>query len=326
MRYGENPGYPAAFYQEAGASGPNMATPRASSRKGRKGLSYINVGDMDLGQRLAREARPTSFRAAKPASSSSTRCRAASPSATIRSGRSRRPGSATRSRTSAASMSSTIASPPRWPASSSRARATSRSSTPRISSPKPSRSWPTRKVLRVVKMGAPLDAPSVDNGLEVKRVAGGLLVQKRFDSKIVSPESVDVVSGAEADRRRGPGRDLQLDGGLFHPLQRRRHRDGGQDPRHRLRPAEPHRFRRGRHPALAARLRARRAASSLRTPSCRSPTSSSSPAKHGITAIIYPLGSVKDQEVIDKANELGLAMIITRKPGELDCERCFLHR
>ena len=24
MRYGENPGYPAAFYQEAGASGPNM--------------------------------------------------------------------------------------------------------------------------------------------------------------------------------------------------------------------------------------------------------------------------------------------------------------
>jgi len=26
MRYGENPGTPAAFYQESGASGPNMAT------------------------------------------------------------------------------------------------------------------------------------------------------------------------------------------------------------------------------------------------------------------------------------------------------------
>ena len=25
MRYGENPGYPAAFYQEAGAEGPNMS-------------------------------------------------------------------------------------------------------------------------------------------------------------------------------------------------------------------------------------------------------------------------------------------------------------
>ena len=58
----------------------------------------------------------------------------------------------------------------------------------------------TRKVLRVVKMGASLDAPSVDNGLEVKRVAGGLLVQKRFDSKIVSPDSVDVVS----KRKPGP--------------------------------------------------------------------------------------------------------------------------
>jgi len=49
-------------------------------------------------------------------------------------------------------------------------------------------------------------------------------------------------------------------------------------------------------------------------------------AQNGITAVIYPLGSVKDQEVIDMANELGLAMIVTRKPGEADCERCFLHR
>jgi len=49
-------------------------------------------------------------------------------------------------------------------------------------------------------------------------------------------------------------------------------------------------------------------------------------AEHGITAIVYPLGSIKDQEVIDRANELGLAMMVTRKTGEIDCERCFLHR
>jgi len=48
--------------------------------------------------------------------------------------------------------------------------------------------------------------------------------------------------------------------------------------------------------------------------------------RSGITALIYPLGSIKDQEVIAKADELGLAMIITRKPGEIDSERCFLHR
>lgn len=54
MRYGENPGYPAAFYQEEGANGPNMATMEII-QEGTKGLSYINVADMDLGQRLARK-------------------------------------------------------------------------------------------------------------------------------------------------------------------------------------------------------------------------------------------------------------------------------
>jgi phosphoribosylaminoimidazolecarboxamide formyltransferase/IMP cyclohydrolase len=34
-------------------------------------------------------------------------------------------------------------------------------------------------------------------------------------------------------------------------------------------------------------------------------------AKHGVTAVIQPGGSVKDQEVIDVANRLGLAMVFT---------------
>ena len=46
MRYGENPGYPAAFYQEEGASGPNMSSLKVL-QEGTKGLGYINVGDMD---------------------------------------------------------------------------------------------------------------------------------------------------------------------------------------------------------------------------------------------------------------------------------------
>jgi len=54
MRYGENPGYPAAFYAEEGASGPNIASIQVL-QEGTKGLSYINVGDMDLGQRLVRK-------------------------------------------------------------------------------------------------------------------------------------------------------------------------------------------------------------------------------------------------------------------------------
>ena len=49
-------------------------------------------------------------------------------------------------------------------------------------------------------------------------------------------------------------------------------------------------------------------------------------AHNGIKAMIYPLGSIRDQDVIDKANEHNIAMIITRRPGETDSERCFLHR
>jgi phosphoribosylaminoimidazolecarboxamide formyltransferase/IMP cyclohydrolase len=49
-------------------------------------------------------------------------------------------------------------------------------------------------------------------------------------------------------------------------------------------------------------------------------------ASSGITGIVYPLGSVRDQEVIQRADELGLAMLVTRRPGDADCERCFLHR
>ena len=33
--------------------------------------------------------------------------------------------------------------------------------------------------------------------------------------------------------------------------------------------------------------------------------------KAGVTAIIQPGGSIRDQEVIDRANELGLAMVFT---------------
>jgi phosphoribosylaminoimidazolecarboxamide formyltransferase/IMP cyclohydrolase len=34
-------------------------------------------------------------------------------------------------------------------------------------------------------------------------------------------------------------------------------------------------------------------------------------ASHGATAIIQPGGSVRDQEVVDTANRLGLAMVFT---------------
>ena len=34
-------------------------------------------------------------------------------------------------------------------------------------------------------------------------------------------------------------------------------------------------------------------------------------AKHGIKSIIQPGGSIKDKDVIEKANELGISMVLT---------------
>jgi phosphoribosylaminoimidazolecarboxamide formyltransferase/IMP cyclohydrolase len=49
-------------------------------------------------------------------------------------------------------------------------------------------------------------------------------------------------------------------------------------------------------------------------------------AKNGITAIIYPLGSIRDLDVIESANAHNIAMIVTKRPDEQESERCFLHR
>ena len=45
------------------------------------------------------------------------------------------------------------------------------------------------------------------------------------------------------------------------------------------------------------------------------PDSIEEAAKHGIAAIIQPGGSVRDKEVIARANELGLAMVVTGVRG-----------
>jgi len=323
MRYGENPGYPAAFYQEVGAEGPNMGHLEVL-QEGTKGLSYINVGDMDLGQRLARKLTgvfqgrqacvlikhemPSGAALGDEAVETFEKAWKCDPLSNF--------GSVDvfSYRVTAPLARLLVESP----------RNVEVVYAPDFA-PEALEILATRKVLRVVKMGAPLDAPSLDNGLEVKRVAGGLLVQKRFDSKIVSPDSVDVVSA------RKPGPDEVL-AAIFNWTVGCFTRSnavviGTSDKTHGIGSGQRSRIdsaedairlsRRGYGPEGCV------LASDAFMPF---PDVVELAAKHGIKAIITPLGSMKDQEVIDKANELGLAMIITRKRGELDSERCFLHR
>jgi phosphoribosylaminoimidazolecarboxamide formyltransferase/IMP cyclohydrolase len=165
----------------------------------------------------------------------------------------------------------------------------------------------------------------VDNGLEFKRVAGGLLVQRRFQSKIAGPGDVDTVS------RRKPSLE-EVRSAVFVWTVAAFTRSNavvigsadkihgiGSGQRSRIDAAEDAiRFsRRGYGPEGCV------LASDAFMPF---PDVVELAAKNGITAVIYPLGSVRDADVIARADELGLAMIVTRKPGEVDCERCFLHR
>lgn len=323
MRYGENPGYPAAFYQEKGATGPNMGNLEVL-QEGTKGLSYINVGDMDLGQRLAKKLTDI-FRGRLIAvlikhEMPSGVAMGDDPVTTFEKAWKCDPLSNFGSvdvfnfRVTDDLARLIVESP----------RNIEVVYAPEFA-PEALEILATRKVLRIVRMGEPLENPSVDDGLEFKRVAGGFLVQARFDSKIVSPESVDAVSARKPTEE-------EIRAAIFNWTVASFTRSnavviGKEDKVHGIGSGQRSRIdsaenairlsRRGHGPEGCV------LASDAFMPF---PDVVELASEHGISAIIYPLGSVKDQDVINRADELGLAMIATRKPGEIDCERCFLHR
>ncbi len=323
MRYGENPGYPAAFYQEEGATGPNMSSLEVI-QEGTKGLGYINVGDMDLGQRLVKKLTDL-----YPGRKICALIKHEMPSGVAMEGD---PvdvfekawksdplsnfGSVdvfnyeldkdTSLRIVEKGMNIEVVYAPGF-------------------TPEALEVLATRKVLRIVKMGQSFEVPSQDRNLEFKRVAGGLLIQERFDSKIVSSDSVDVVSARKP-------RVAELEAAIFNWTvacftrsnavvigTRDKVHGIGSGQRSRIDAAEDAiRFsQRGYGPTGCVM------ASDAFMPF---PDVVELAAKNGITAIIYPLGSIRDLDVIECANAHNISMIITKSPNEQASERCFLHR
>jgi phosphoribosylaminoimidazolecarboxamide formyltransferase/IMP cyclohydrolase len=323
MRYGENPGYPAAFYAESGASGPNMATMRVL-QEGTKGLSYINVGDMDLGQRLVRKL--TAIYPGRAACAlikhemPSGVALAETPEAAFE--------KAWRSDPLSSFGSVDVFNAPVTASLSGLLIESARNIEVVYApdySPEALAILATRKSLRVVQMGGRADEPALDNGWEFKRVFGGVLVQKRFDSKVKGPGDVDAVSA------RKPSTE-EVEAAVFNWTVACFTRSnaiviGRMDKVHGIGSGQ-----RSRIDAADCAIRFSRRG--YGPEGCVLASDAFMPfpdvvelaAQNGITALIYPLGSVRDQEVIDRANELGLAMIITRRPGETDSERSFLHR
>ncbi len=323
MRYGENPGYPAAFYAEEGASGPNMAT-FDILQEGIKGLSYINVGDMDLGQRLIRKLTeiyknrmicalikheiPSGVAMGDESEETfekAWKCDSLSNFGSVDAFNYKIRQQLAELLVEKSRNIEVVYAPDFTPEALS--------------------VLAERKALRVVKMGTSLDIPAMDNGLEFKRVAGGLLVQKRFDSRITTPEFVDVVSEKKPSQEEIEAAIFLWNVACF--TRSNAIIIGMKDKIHGIGSGQRSRI-------DAAEQAIRYSRRGYGPEGCIMASDAYMPfsdvvelaASNGIKAIIYPLGSIHDQEVIDKANELGLVMLVTRKPGESDSERCFLHR
>jgi len=323
LRYGENPGYPAAFYQEEGASGPNMANIEVL-QEGAKGLSYINVADMDLGQRLVRKLTeiykeklicalikheiPSGVAMGKNPEETfekAWKCDSLSNFGSVNVFNFEIDDNLAIHLVEGLRNIEVVYAPEY--------------------TPEALKILSSRKVLRIVKMRASLKEPSLDNGLEFKRLFGGILIQRRFDSKIVSLDHIDIIS------ERKPTQE-EKEAALFNWIVAVYTRSnavviGTKEKVHGIGSGQRSRIdaaknaiqfsRRGYGPKECVM------ASDAFMPF---PDVVELAAENGITAIIYPLGSIKDQDVLAKANEFNLAMMVTRKPGEIESERCFLHR
>ncbi len=323
MRYGENPGYPAAFYQEEGASGPNMATLEVL-QQGSKGLGYINVGDMDLGQRLTRK-----LTAIFPEERVCALIKHEMPSGVAMGGDPQEVfikawGCDPLSNFGSVDVFNYTVTRELADAIVEKGRNVEVVYAPDYT-PEALEVLAGRKPLRVVRMGGSLDFPSSDQDIEIKRVAGGLLVQKRFDSRIRSAKDVEVVSQREATPE-------ELAAAVFNWTVACFTRSnaiiiGSRDKVHGIGSGQRSRI-------DAAEDAVKFSQRGYGSNGCVMASDAFMPfpdvvelaAANGITALIYPLGAIRDNEIIARADELNLAMIATRSPGESASERCFLHR
>lgn len=323
MRYGENPGYPAAFYREEGAAGPNMATLEVL-QQGSKGLGYINVGDMDLGQRLARK-----LTAIHPDRKVCVLIKHEMPSGVAMGEEARDVflkawGCDPLSNFGSVDVFNYTVTGDLAEAVVEKGRTVEVVYAPDFTA-EALEVLAGRKPLRVVRMGAPLDRPAEDQGLEIKRVAGGLLIQRRFDSRITSPQDVAVVS-------KRPATPEELSAAVFNWTVACFTRSnaiviGTKDKVHGIGSGQRSRI-------DAAEDAIRLSQRGYGPQGCVMASDAFMPfpdvvelaAAHGITAIIYPLGAIRDNDIIARADELNLAMIATKRPEETASERCFLHR
>ncbi|MCH7567967.1 MAG: hypothetical protein IIA87_00965 [Nanoarchaeota archaeon] len=330
LRYGQNPGSPAAFYIEEGATGPNMANFDVLQEG--KGLGFINVGDMDLGQRvvktlhdiytgngggvaccIVKHEMPSGVALGKDAYDAFNKAWGSDPlssfggvhvfSAGVDDGLARL--LVERERNAEVVYA---------PAFTEDALVV----------------LTERKSLRVVQM-SDITEDAIDNGIEYKRVSGGLLVEKRFSTRIRSWEDVRCISEREPTEE-------EMKAAIFNWIVASYTRSnavviGTGDKTHGIGSGQRSRIDAAEQAIHFANGRGGKNESygskgTFMASDAYMPQTDvvEAAAEAGVTGIIFPLGSIRDQEVIDAGNERGLALIATGAPGETSDERCFFHR
>ena len=327
LRYGINPGHPAAFYSEEGATGPNMGNLKVL-QEGSKGLGYINVGDMNVGQGLIKALHNDS-----PELASYCIIKHEMPSGV---GIGIEPHGAYLNAWGSDPLSSfggVHVSSQEIDVWIARELIDKSKNVEVVYAPSFSDDalevLKDRKSLRVVQM-QDLDLASVDNGLDYKRVDGGMLVQPRWETKIHTPEDLECISDRSAS-------EAEIEAALFNwkvagftrsnavviGTYNRTHGIGS-GQRSRIDAAyDAIRIANGRdgtNPSFGSK--GTFMASDAYMPSTDVVELA---AESGVTGIIFPLGSIMDKEVIRVADEKGLALLATRAEGTTNCERCFTH-
>lgn len=323
-RYGQNPGGPAAFYKEIGASGPCTADIKLL-QKG-KGLGYINIADLDLSQKMTKSVHDLFGEdqlvatIVKHETPSGAAARGTDPLETYE--------KAWGTDTLSSFGGVVVLSYEVTPEVAEKIVIPSRN-TEVLAAPSYANGaleiLAKREPLRVIKM-ASFSEPVIDNGLEYKRTTGGLLVENRFQTKIQGPYDIDCISEAKPT-------ESDINAALFawHGAAHTRSNAVligledvicgiGSGQRSRIDSATN---------AIELSRRGYGPEGTFMASDAYMPATDvvELAAKEGVRGIIYPLGSNMDQKVLELANEHGLIMIATRKPGSTEGgERCFLHR
>ena len=328
LRYGINPGGPAAFYAERGATGPNMGN-FTILQEGTKGLGHINIGDMDVGQSLVKLLHDD-----YPGMTAYCIIKHEMPSGVgigqdMKTAYENAWGSDSLSSFGGVHVCSQEIGYAMATELIDKLKNVEVIYAPSFS-PVSLGILTQRESLRVVQMQDINQEPS-DNGLEYKRVKGGMLVQPYWETRIHTADDLECISKKQPT-------DDEVKAALFNwkvagftrsnavviGTKNRTHGIGS-GQRSRIDSAyNSIRFANGRdgtNPSFGAE--GTFMASDAYMPST---DVAELAAESGIKGIIFPLGSIADKQVIEVANEKGLVLLATRKPGEESCERCFTHR